>query len=106
MTAIQLMLEEEKMSLRKALRYSGMSSCSYYYKPVKRIVEPDPSVMRKVEELALQRPFYGTRRMAAQLSRELRVPMNRKRVQKIYRVLDWIEPGRRRARSSGPHRGS
>jgi hypothetical protein len=91
MTAIQLMLEEEKMSLRKALRYSGMSSCSYY-KPVKRIVEPDPSVMRKVEELALQRPFYGTRRMAAQLSRELRVPMNRKRVQKIYRVLDWIEP--------------
>ena len=53
MTAIQLMLENgEEMSLRKALRYSGMSSCSYYYKPVPRVIEPaDPVIVQKVEEM-------------------------------------------------------
>jgi putative transposase len=96
MTAVQLMLEgEKKMSLRKALRYSGMSSCSYYYKPaLRRVFEPDPTIVQKVEEISLQRPFYGTRRMAAQLSRELRVPINRKRVQKVFHKLNWIEPAK------------
>lgn len=98
MTAIKLMLveaeEETKISLRKALRYSGMSSCSYYYEPVQRVIEPDPAIVSTVKELALQRPFYGTRRMAAQLSRELGVPVNRKRVQKIFRTLNWIEPAK------------
>jgi putative transposase len=95
MTAIQLMLEGKKMSLRKALRYSGMSSCSYYYKPaLRRVFEPDPTIVQKVEEISLQRPFYGTRRMAAQLSRELHVPVNRKRVQKVFHKLNWIEPAK------------
>jgi putative transposase len=94
MTAIQLMLENEKMSLRKALRYSGMSSCSYYYKPVPRVIEPDPAIVRKVEKIALERPFYGTRRMAAQLSRELHAPINRKRVQKVFHALNWVEPSK------------
>jgi hypothetical protein len=57
MTAIQLMLEVEKMSLRKALRYSGMSSCSYYYRPVARRFEPDRAMVEKVKEVALARPF-------------------------------------------------
>jgi putative transposase len=101
MTAIQLMLEDsnnnnhhQKISLRKALRYSGMSSCSYYYEPAPRAFEPDAAIVQRVEELALQRPFYGTRRMAAQLSRELRVPVNRKRVQKVFHKLNWIEPAK------------
>lgn len=47
-----------------------------------------------MQELAAQRPFYGTRRMAAQLSRELRMPVNRKRVQKVFRTLNWIEPAK------------
>lgn len=93
MTAVRLMLEND-VSLRKALRYSGMSSCSYYYRPMPRAFEPDPAIVEKVEGLALQRPSYGTRRMAAQLSRELHVPVNRKRVQKVFRALNWVEPAR------------
>jgi len=93
MTATRLMLEEE-MSLRKALRYAGMSSCSYYYRPVSRTFEPDRDIVRKVEEIALERPFYGTRRMAAQLSRELDAPINRKRVQKVFHKLNWTEPAK------------
>ncbi|MDG6914191.1 MAG: hypothetical protein JRN34_01230 [Nitrososphaerota archaeon] len=56
MTAIRLMLEKE-MSLRRTLRYSGMSSCSYYYRPVPRIIQPDPALVGKVEELTVERPF-------------------------------------------------
>ena len=95
MTAVRLMLKgDDPMSVRKALRYAGMSSCSYYYRPVPRAVEPDPMIVEKVKELALERPFYGSRRMAAQLSRELQVPVNRKRVQKVFRTLNWAEPAK------------
>lgn len=93
MTAVRLMLEKE-MSLRKALRYSGTSSCSYYYRPVPRVFRPDPAIVEEVKELALERPFYGTRRMAAQLTRELHVPVNRKRVQKVFRTLNWTDPAK------------
>jgi len=42
----------------------------------------------------LKRPLYGTRRMAVTLARELGRPINRKRIQRIYRILGWIQPQR------------
>ena len=41
MTAVRFMIkvEEMGMSLRKAPRYSGMSSCSYYYQSASPVVE-------------------------------------------------------------------
>ena len=95
MTAVRLMLEDGQMSLRKALLHSGMSRAACYYRPVPRVIRPDDAlVVGKVEELALKRPSCGTRRMAAQLSRELHVPINRKRVQRVFRALNWTQPAR------------
>lgn len=91
MRAVKLMLER-RMSLRKALAYSGCSRKTYYYEPRKRAIRLDPSIVSATEKIALARPSYGTRRMAAMLSRELHAPVNRKRVQRIYRALNWIEP--------------
>jgi putative transposase len=91
MRAVQLMLEN-RMSLRKALAYSGCSRRMYYYEPKRRVMELNPSVVDATEKIALERPSYGTRRMAAMLSREFGTPVNRKRVQRIYRALNWIEP--------------
>jgi putative transposase len=93
MRAVELMLENE-MSLRKALAYSGCSRKMYYYEPVQGggLASLDPSIVSATERIALERPSYGTRRMAAMLSRELHVPVNRKRVQRIYRALNWIQP--------------
>jgi putative transposase len=91
MRAVQLMLEQ-RMSLRKALEYSGCSRKMYYGVPKVRTVSLQPDLLRTVEKIALERPSYGTRRMAAMLSRELHTPVNRKRVQRIYRTLNWIEP--------------
>lgn len=93
MRAVRLMLETE-MSLRKALAYAGCSRKMYYYEPAPRTIALDPVVVEKTREIALQRPSYGTRRMAAQLSRELHVPINRKQVQRVYRGLNWTEPAK------------
>jgi len=86
------MIQDQGLSLRKALRLSGCSHRSYYYQTRKRTIPSDPIILAKVREEALKRPLYGTRRMAATLARELGRPINRKRIQRIYRILGWIEP--------------
>jgi putative transposase len=93
MRAVEIMLESG-MSLRRTLRYAGCSRKMYYYEPIERTVELDPSIVEKMKEIALRRPSYGTRRMAAMLSRELHAPVNRKQVQRAYRTLNWIEPSK------------
>ncbi len=96
MKAIQMMLQNE-LSLRKALDYSGSSRCAYYYKPRRRAIHPDPVVLQKIEDIAPERPSFGTRRMAAMLSRNLGRPVNRKRVQRMFRILGWIEPSMKKS---------
>ncbi|MGH9918353.1 MAG: IS3 family transposase [Nitrososphaerales archaeon] len=100
-------MRESGASLRDALRYSGSSWNLYYRERTPRLIPSDPYVVKKVEELILERPAYGTRRVAAQLSRELGVPINRKRVQRIFRLLGYTEPAKTkneiiRARDKAP----
>ena len=47
--------------------------------------------------VAKTRPTYGTRRMAAQLARQLGAPVNRKKVSRIYRKLGWTAPRMRKS---------
>jgi transposase InsO family protein len=94
--AVAIMLDN-KMSLRKALRYSACSRRMYYYKRKERDVRLDPAVVDAAESITLKRPFYGTRRMAVMLSRELGRPINRKQVQRIFHALNWVEPSKKKA---------
>ena len=80
------------LSLRKALHLSGCSRRAYYHQAKRRNTPPDPHMVEKVHQEALKRPLYGTRRMAATLARSLGKPINRKRIQRIYRHLGWIQP--------------
>ena len=48
--------------------------------------------MVQVLQVAGARHTYGTRRMAAQLARDYGMPVNRKKVQRLYRMKSWIEP--------------
>lgn len=91
MKAVEMMLQSD-LSLRKSLSYAGWSKCAYYYEPSEREIDPDPAVLQKLEEIAPERPSFGTRRMATMLSRDLGRPVNRKQVQRIFRILGWIEP--------------
>ena len=53
-------------------------------------------IEKEIQQISLQRPIYGTRRMAAMLTRILGRPINRKRVQRIFRKMDYITPSRRK----------
>jgi putative transposase len=97
MKAVEMMLENE-LSLRKSLTYAGWSRCAYYYKTKGgRTVNPNPAVLQKIEDIALERPSFGTRRMAAMLSKDLGWPVNRKQVQRIFRILGWIKPSMKKS---------
>ncbi len=93
------MIEENNISLRKALSYSGLSSCMYYYRKRERKQAPalDSPIIEAVRRVALERPSFGTRRMAAILTRELGTPVNRKKVQRIFRALNWVSPAMKKS---------
>ena len=100
-------MREAGLSLRDAAAYSGSSWNLLYHQPKPRFVSPDQSIVEWVKQLAVERPSYGTRRIAAQLSRELETPINRKRVQRIFRILGYTEPSKTkseviRARDKAP----
>src|SRR3954464_14375336 len=56
-----------------------------YYRPAP-VSADDLAVMRRMDELYLASPFYGSRRMAAVLRRE-GWPVNRKRAKRLMRVM-------------------
>ena len=85
-------IRSQGLSLRRALTHAGCSRSAYYHHARKRSIPPDPYIVEKVREEASKRPLYGTRRMAATLTRSLERPINRKRIQRIYRHLGWTQP--------------
>ena len=77
------------MSIRKTLTYSGCSKNMYYNNNNSRknnyrnhIASSSSPIEENIQQISLQRPTYGTRRMAAMLTRILGRPVNRKRVQR------------------------
>jgi putative transposase len=87
---------QQGLSLRKSLEIVDASKGSYYYKPSlprsDKGVLKDPSILAVIRNLSLEHPTYGTRMMSALLSRELGRPVNRKQVQRAYRILRWNAP--------------
>ena len=85
-------IKQQGLSTRKALTYTDCSNQLYYHNSKPRDFSFDQAVLDKTKEVASQRPSYGSRRMAAMLSRTLDRPVNRKRVQRIFRVLGYVQP--------------
>jgi len=81
-----------QLSLRKSLYYSGVSRRQWYYEPRPRVIGLRRDVVDAVRRISRRRPTYGTRRMAAQISRETGVATNRKQVQRIFRKIGHIQP--------------
>ena len=63
----------------------------WYYDEKSRDVKIDPNALSAVRKIAGKRPTYGTR-MAAQIARKTGNPINRKKIQRIYRKIGWIVP--------------
>ena len=92
------MMNQEGVSIRRSLAMLDVSrGNSYYYKPACAPRKDkgelrDPLLLAVIKELSLEHPTYGTRMMAALLSKKLGRPVNRKQVQHAYRVLEWNMP--------------
>jgi transposase InsO family protein len=92
-----------RISIRKALRYSGCSKNMYYGKDRRNKITAAATAVtavtttmieKEIQQISLQRPTYGSRRMAAMLTRVLGIPINRKRVQRIFRKMGYILPSK------------
>jgi len=103
---VDLMTANHDLSLRKALAYTDCSRNTYYYNKKKgprntRQQQQQHHLIqtvleKKIEEIILQRPSYGTRRMAAMLTRVIGKSINRKRVQKLYHKLNLTIPSKKK----------
>ncbi len=80
------------MSLNKSLQLAGVSKQKWYYTTRNRTIPVDRVISDIVQKIGQRRPTYGTRRMAHQVTRQIGTSVNRKKIQRIYRNLGWIEP--------------
>jgi putative transposase len=77
--------DDPTLSVAEQCRLLKVARSSFYYQPVP-VRADDLAVMRRMDELYLAHPFYGSRRMAAALRRE-GWAMNRKRVRRLMRLM-------------------
>ena len=86
MTARRALVEANAgPSMRRQCELLGVNRSSLYYEPV----EPDAEelgLMRRIDELHLKHPFFGSRMMTQTLKLE-GVEVNRKRVQRLMRLM-------------------
>ena len=92
--------DHEGLSLSRQCVLLGLSRSALYYTPVGQSAET-LAVMRRIDELYLRYPFYGSRQMARHLARE-GVSVGRHRVRRLMRLLG-LEAIYRKPRTSGAH---
>jgi putative transposase len=92
-----------KLPVKRQAQLLDLSRSSVYYRP-RAVSERDLKLMRRIDELHLEAPFFGSRKIAAQLGREGQ-RVGRRHVRTLMRRMG-IEVIYRRARTSIPARGS
>jgi putative transposase len=92
-----------ELVVRRQAELLDLSRSSVYYRP-RPVSDRDLGLMRRLDELHLMAPFYGARKLAAQLRREGHV-VGRRHVTRLMRRMG-IEALYRRPRTSIPARGA
>ena len=92
------------VSIVRQCAVAGLARSTYYYEPVPDRPE-NLVLMRRIDELYLQRPFYGVPRMT-DLLQTLGHAVNHKRVARLMRVmgLQAVLPGPHTSRREPAHR--
>jgi putative transposase len=89
-------------SIRRQCEILATNRSSYYYKS-KPIKPEDLKLMRKIDELYTEQPSRGSRSIARQLRRK-GIKVNRKRVQRLMRLMG-IEAVYPKPKTSRPYPG-
>ena len=77
--------EHPELSLSRQCEVLSISRSSFYYAPMGESPET-LALMRRIDELFMKHPFYGSRQMARQLRRE-GVRAGRHRVRRLMRLM-------------------
>jgi putative transposase len=91
---------EDGLSLRRQCELLSLNRSTVYYES-QEVTAEELALMRRIDEVYLAHPYFGTRRMAQWLSRE-GLPVNRKRAQRLMGLmgLEGMAPG---PSTSRPH---
>jgi putative transposase len=92
-----------ELSVKRQAELLDVSRASVYYRP-RPVTARDLKLMRRIDELHLEAPFYGARKIAAQLQRE-GYEVGRRHVRTLMRRMG-IEALYRKPRTSIPARGA
>ena len=64
----------------------GISRASVYYK-AQDISQEEVKLMNEIDRIYTDTPFYGSRKIAKELTKQLKFDVNRKRVQRLMRIM-------------------
>ena len=94
----------EDLSVRRQCALLNLAR-SGVYRPRPVVGAADLALMRRIDELHLELPFYGSRRMMFELNKEGR-GVNRKRVQRLMRVMgiEALVPRRGTSKAAPGHK--
>jgi putative transposase len=90
-----------EVTVKRQAQLLALSRASVYYRP-REVSERDLLLMRRIDELHLEAPYYGARKLAVQLRREGHA-IGRKHVRTLMRCIG-IEALYRKPRTSIPAR--
>ena len=78
--------KHERVSIQEQCNLLGLPRRTYYYEPKTESAE-NLEIMRLLDEIYLDHPYYGSRKMTAVLKRD-GYEINRKRVQRLMKVIN------------------
>jgi len=80
--------EDRALPVTQQCRLLAVSRSSVYRRPAE-VSDEDRAIMALIDRQYLERPYYGSRRMAAWLARQGHA-VNRKRVQRLMRLMGLV----------------
>ena len=85
-----------ELSIVRQCELLGLARSTYYYEPASETAE-NLGLMQLIDALYTRRPFLGSRKMVTELAREHGIRVNRKRVQRLMRLMgvESVLPGPR-----------
>lgn len=79
-------MNHNSISITRQCHLLGLNRSSLYTKPIGE-TEENLSLMRMIDKVYTATPYFGSRKIAVVLSKKLERPINRKRVQRLMRVM-------------------
>jgi len=95
--------QNKDISISRQCELLGISRFSYYYSPKGESVE-NLIIMDKIDEIYLDAPFYGVKRMKEELESSLKIRVNHKRVRRLMQLMN-LKVIYQKPRTSKPGKG-